>query len=406
MSKNGATYSAGSNSETATAGSYGVGPSDSSSIPSSREDDKPSTMTTLNGELMKSKIFVGGIAQKTTDEDLKAFFGAVAPVQSVRIITDPSLQSKSGEPRRYAFVEFNDPADVRRILATYSDKQSLELDGRRLNVAPAYRRQPTFGRTFGPSSPPHGGYPSPHENLSAAYSNAQTWMMAATPTLPGVGHQLPGYYSGMQYPYMSPQIPYYPGIASQPSALQYAQAAFLSSAMMQQLQQSSSSPLGPRSLGQTGNSSAHNSINALDLSDLENSEVFAANIHRDFNAIQRQQHDIANDFANHQALMQHQQPQQLDFRPSVSGQPGDRYQQRQGTGRTRSTGYGQQRIFGSDNQQVFQGNSPHHIGRMNQVGSYQGRNTSHQAGIHGQSSAMGNGRTPSNLLSFPQQQHY
>ena len=104
--------------------------------------------------------------------------------------------------------------------------------------------------------------------------------------------------------------------------------------------------------------------------------------------------------------MQHQQPQQLDFRPSVSGQPGDRYQQRQGTGRTRSTGYGQQRIFGSDNQQVFQGNSPHHIGRMNQVGSYQGRNTSHQAGIHGQSSAMGNGRTPSNLLSFPQQQHY
>ena len=101
----------------------------------------------------------------------------------------------------------------------------------------------------------------------------------------------------MQYPYMSPQIPYYPGMASQPSALQYAQAAFLSSAMMQQLQQSSSSPLGPRSLGQTGNASAHNSINALDLSDLENSEVFAANIHRDFNAIQRQQHDIANDFA-------------------------------------------------------------------------------------------------------------
>ncbi|GAU88850.1 hypothetical protein RvY_01475 [Ramazzottius varieornatus] len=401
MSKNGVNLPTSTSGGSALGKSYG----NSDSALSSRDDDKAGSVTTLNGELMKSKIFVGGIAQKTTEEELKSFFGAVAHVLDVRIITDNAMLAKNGEPRRYAFVEFASAEDVRKVLATYSEKHSLELDGRRLNVAPAYRRQPTFGRTFGPSSPPSSSYRSYHINqadMTAGFAAGQQWIPPPGSPLPGVGQQVPQtYYPGMPYPYMAPQA-YYSGMMPPPptvhQALQHQYVQAVAAAMMlQQQQQTNSSPLASRTVGQQGSSSLQHNTSPVDPSDLSNSEALAAFMARDDNALQRHQHDMAMDYATQQAMMQ--QSPQMDFRPSVSGQqPNERDQYRQGSGRARGTGYGQQGTVAPNNEQDYQG-SYGSSGRANQVGLYHGRNT----GLYGTQSS---GRSPSNLVSFPQQHQY
>lgn len=110
---------------------------------------------TLQGTLIPNKIFIGGLAEKTNERDLRQIFEGIVTVKEVKIITDRSLISKSGEPRRYAFVELDSEnedsvvKDVKRTLDQFS-KLEIELHGRRLNIGPAYKKVPTFGRVFGP----------------------------------------------------------------------------------------------------------------------------------------------------------------------------------------------------------------------------------------------------------------
>jgi RNA recognition motif-containing protein len=116
---------------------------------------------TLQGTLIPNKVFIGGLAEKTNERDLRDIFENLVDVKEVKIITDRSLTSKSGEPRRYAFVELENEKDVsgemvandvRRIVDHFAKKE-LELHGRRLNIGPAYKKVPTFGRIFGPGLP-------------------------------------------------------------------------------------------------------------------------------------------------------------------------------------------------------------------------------------------------------------
>ena len=61
---------------------------------------------------MINKIFVGGISQNTTAEDLKKFFCKFGPIREARILYD----GKSGKSRGFGFVLFRDEASAEQVL--------------------------------------------------------------------------------------------------------------------------------------------------------------------------------------------------------------------------------------------------------------------------------------------------
>ncbi|XP_055350154.1 uncharacterized protein LOC129596806 [Paramacrobiotus metropolitanus] len=107
----------------------------------------------LNGTLMPSKIFIGGLAPQTNKEHVQHALRQYGPIVDINVITDKSLFARNGEPRRYAFVEFGFAEDVDRVLRVFQ-RTFLEIHGRRLNVAKAYRRPSTFGKIFRPDDAP------------------------------------------------------------------------------------------------------------------------------------------------------------------------------------------------------------------------------------------------------------
>lgn len=188
----------------------------------------------LQGTLIPNKVFIGGLAEKTTVGDIREAFSNLADVKEVKIITDRSLISKSGEPRRYAFVELqnekdeeNGPAkDVQRVVEFFSKKE-LELHGRRLNVGHAYKKVPTFGRIFGPGVP-----------AAPVYDNMNTFDALYMQQLLLHQQRLMSQAAAVQYPmynaYMQPQSPtsmmnptslssgMYPGLTAPSSPLGFA----------------------------------------------------------------------------------------------------------------------------------------------------------------------------------------
>jgi RNA recognition motif-containing protein len=76
----------------------------------------------------KQNLFVGSLAYATTDDTLKAFFEAIAPVASARVITDRD----SGRSKGFGFVEFEDAANNQKAVDELNGK---ELDGRAINVS-------------------------------------------------------------------------------------------------------------------------------------------------------------------------------------------------------------------------------------------------------------------------------
>jgi RNA recognition motif-containing protein len=73
-------------------------------------------------------LFIGSLAYATTDDSLKAFFEAIGPVASARVITDRD----SGRSKGFGFVEFENDADNQKAVDQLNGK---ELDGRAINVS-------------------------------------------------------------------------------------------------------------------------------------------------------------------------------------------------------------------------------------------------------------------------------
>lgn len=129
----------------------------------------------FQGTLIPNKVFIGGLAEKTNERDIREIFAKNLPtvnVKEVKIITDRSLtsNSKSGEPRRYAFVELqNEKEDVVKddvnLVVSHFSKNELELHGRRLNIGLAYKKTSTFGRVFSPGIASPSFEASPFEAL-------------------------------------------------------------------------------------------------------------------------------------------------------------------------------------------------------------------------------------------------
>jgi len=94
------------------------------------------------------RLFVGNLAYSTTEADLRAYFGAVAPPSQVVLPVD----RETGRPRGFAFVEFIDRAQAEQAIQRFNGQP---YNGRPLAVSEARAREDR-----GPGGPRPGGYSS------------------------------------------------------------------------------------------------------------------------------------------------------------------------------------------------------------------------------------------------------
>ena len=86
-----------------------------------------------------TKLFVGNLNFRTTQDDLHDAFSRFGSVESVSIIND----RETGQPRGFAFVEMTDSAEAEAAIAALN---GTELMGRAINVNEARPRLEGGGR--------------------------------------------------------------------------------------------------------------------------------------------------------------------------------------------------------------------------------------------------------------------
>ena len=96
---------------------------------------------------MAVRLFVGNLSYATTEGDLRAYFGAVAPPSQVVLPVD----RETGRPRGFAFVEFADRAHAEDAIQRFNGQV---FNGRPLAVSEARAREDR-----GPGGPRPGGPP-------------------------------------------------------------------------------------------------------------------------------------------------------------------------------------------------------------------------------------------------------
>ncbi|XP_052682382.1 protein boule-like isoform X5 [Crassostrea angulata] len=109
-----------------------------------------STHAPKYGTVIPNRIFVGGIAANTSEQELKQFFAAYGAVKDSKIIAD-----RAGVSKGYGFITFENQEDADRIIKKESD--NLVFKERKLNIGPAVRKQVTqsdqvLPRAFGVES--------------------------------------------------------------------------------------------------------------------------------------------------------------------------------------------------------------------------------------------------------------
>ncbi len=91
---------------------------------------------------MSTKLFVGNLDFKVTENDLQDAFAAHGTVVEVNLVTDRS----TGRPRGFGFVTMNSAEEAQKAIDAMNGK---ELSGRALNVNIARARE---------ERPSRGGY--------------------------------------------------------------------------------------------------------------------------------------------------------------------------------------------------------------------------------------------------------
>jgi RNA recognition motif-containing protein len=95
------------------------------------------------------RLFVGNLSYSTTETELRAYFGAVAPPSQVVLPVD----RETGRPRGFAFVEFLDRTHAESAIQRFNGQP---FNGRPLAVSEARAREDR-----GPGGPPRpGGFSS------------------------------------------------------------------------------------------------------------------------------------------------------------------------------------------------------------------------------------------------------
>jgi RNA recognition motif-containing protein len=99
-------------------------------------------------------LFVGNLSYSTTEADLRAYFGAVAPPSQVVLPVD----RETGRPRGFAFVEFQERPHAEQAIQRFNGQV---FNGRPLAVSEARAREdrgPGGPRPGGPGGPRPGGF--------------------------------------------------------------------------------------------------------------------------------------------------------------------------------------------------------------------------------------------------------
>lgn len=96
---------------------------------------------------MAVRLFVGNLSYATTEADLRAYFGTVAPPSQVVLPVD----RETGRPRGFAFVEYADRAQAEQAIQKFNGQA---FNGRPLAVSEARAREDR-----GPGGPPRPGGP-------------------------------------------------------------------------------------------------------------------------------------------------------------------------------------------------------------------------------------------------------
>ena len=76
---------------------------------------------------MNTKLYVGGLPYKTTEDELKDFFAQAGTVSSVTIITD----KLSGRSKGFGFVEMSSEEEAKKAIEMFNGK---DFDGRNITV--------------------------------------------------------------------------------------------------------------------------------------------------------------------------------------------------------------------------------------------------------------------------------
>ena len=107
---------------------------------------------------MAVRLFVGNLAYSTTEADLRAHFGGVAPPSQVVLPVD----RETGRPRGFAFVEFLDRSHAEQAIQKFNGQL---FNGRPLAVSEARAREaggpPRPGGGFGGPPRPGGSFGGP-----------------------------------------------------------------------------------------------------------------------------------------------------------------------------------------------------------------------------------------------------
>ena len=109
---------------------------------------------------MAVRLFVGNLSYATTEADLRAYFGTVAPPSQVVLPVD----RETGRPRGFAFVEFIERSHAEQAIQKFNGQA---FNGRPLAVSEARAREdrgpggPRPGGPMGGPRPGGGGFGGP-----------------------------------------------------------------------------------------------------------------------------------------------------------------------------------------------------------------------------------------------------
>ncbi|MDQ7821280.1 MAG: RNA-binding protein [Candidatus Eremiobacteraeota bacterium] len=87
---------------------------------------------------MSKKVYVGNLAYRTTEDNLRELFAPFGAVESVSIITDRD----TGRSKGFGFVEMSSEEEAKAAIAGLDKK---EIDGRALTVNEARDRKDSGG---------------------------------------------------------------------------------------------------------------------------------------------------------------------------------------------------------------------------------------------------------------------
>lgn len=120
------------------------------------------------GTVVPKRIFVGGISANTTEAELHELFSHYGVVTNTKIISD-----RAGVSKGYGFVTFDTEEEAQRAQLSASN---LMLRDRRLNVAPAIKKQP-FARVYDPTQSVPNGTVLYHNGIPYTYHNGMAFFI-------------------------------------------------------------------------------------------------------------------------------------------------------------------------------------------------------------------------------------